>query len=82
MRLLLIEDEIPLGSVIKEGFGSANYRIDWATTGVEGMRLLNEKSFDLVLLDVMLPDTGGWTICRRLMGYMLQGPPRSRMAAS
>jgi DNA-binding response OmpR family regulator len=66
MRLLLIEDEISLGSVVKEGLESANYRVDWATTGSEGMRLLNEETFALLLLDVMLPDVDGWTICERL----------------
>ena len=66
MRLLLIEDEVSLGAVVKEGMEGAGYVVDWVTTGSAGLRLLEQADYALLLLDVMLPDTDGWTICRRL----------------
>ena len=66
MRLLLVEDERPLGSLIRQGLEQAGYRVDWATEGETGLNEALTGEYDLILLDVMLPGRDGWEICQAL----------------
>jgi Response regulators consisting of a CheY-like receiver domain and a winged-helix DNA-binding domain len=66
MRLLLVEDERPLGNLIRQGLEQAGYKVEWATDGDQGALLATEGGFDLVILDVMLPGRDGWSICQSL----------------
>lgn len=73
MRLLLIEDEKKAAGYIVKGLEEAGFAADLALNGVDGLHLLLQQSFDLVILDVMLPDIEGWTILRTIRdnGQML-----------
>ncbi len=62
MRILAIEDEPKLGQALKEGLQSENYDVALARTGEEGFYLAQNESFDLVILDVMLPGRNGLEI--------------------
>jgi DNA-binding response OmpR family regulator len=66
MRILLVEDEEGLGSVIKQGLEAVRYAVDWATDGTSGLEMARHGGYDLVLLDVMLPGRDGWSICEAL----------------
>ena len=63
MRILLVEDEINVSSFIKKGLEENNYTVDTAYDGVEGKRKAREDSFDLIILDVMLPRSSGLEVC-------------------
>ncbi|MCC3748581.1 heavy metal response regulator transcription factor [Rouxiella badensis] len=64
MRILVIEDEPKAGEYMRSGLTEAGYVVDVATNGLDGLHLAQEFLYDLILLDVMMPD--GWEVMRRL----------------
>ena len=66
MKLLIVEDEPNLLSVIRKGLSENNHEVSAALDGTTAMLMLENSSFDVVVLDVMLPDINGIEICRRL----------------
>jgi two-component system copper resistance phosphate regulon response regulator CusR len=59
MRILVIEDEIKVANAIKSGLESEGYQTTIAGTGEEGFFLAMSQTFDLILLDIMLPGRDG-----------------------
>jgi two-component system, OmpR family, copper resistance phosphate regulon response regulator CusR len=70
VRVLVIEDELKLARALQEGLQSEQYDTQIARTGEEGFYLTQTESFDLVILDVMLPGRSGIEI---LMAMRKQG---------
>ncbi|MEL1243614.1 response regulator transcription factor [Flavobacterium sp. DGU11] len=66
MKLLIVEDEPNLLSIIRKGLSERNHDVSAALDGTTALQLLENNSFDVVVLDVMLPDINGIEICRRL----------------
>lgn len=66
MRLLLIEDNLPLRESLGQYLREAGYLVDAFDTGDEGLWAAGEGSYDVVLLDLMLPGIDGMEILRRL----------------
>jgi DNA-binding response OmpR family regulator len=66
LRILVIEDERKLASAIAEGLEGNGYEVALAETGETGIRQLRNATFDLVLLDVMLPRQGGIETLREM----------------
>lgn len=66
MKLLIVEDEPNLSSIIRKGFSEKNHDVSVALDGTTALDLLSNHNFDVVVLDVMLPDINGIEICRRL----------------
>lgn len=64
--VLLVEDSPPQALKLKVGLEHQGYQVDWANTGLGGLSLAQQKYFDLIVLDIELPDTDGFQICRRL----------------
>ena len=65
-NILLIEDEPKLASALQEGLQAERYDVSIARSGEEGFYLLYSGTFDLVLLDVMLPGRTGYEILAQL----------------
>ncbi|KEF36389.1 two component transcriptional regulator, winged helix family [Schinkia azotoformans MEV2011] len=68
-KLLLVEDDAEIREIITDYFigkSSGTLAIDFAETGDEGQQKCMDNEYDLVLLDVMLPEVDGFTICREL----------------
>lgn len=65
-RILVIEDEAKTASYLSAGLKSSGYAVSVAQDGKEGLFLVTEHSFDLVILDVMLPKLDGWTVITEL----------------
>lgn len=63
-RILLIEDEPGLVMTLSKRLTSEGYVVTVATDGEEGLRLAQETSFELLLLDIMLPGIDGFEVCR------------------
>src|SRR6266851_3340069 len=59
MKLLVIEDEQKTANFLKRGFSEAGFVVDVAPDGVEALRLIQAGSFDLVVLDLLLPGLDG-----------------------
>ena len=66
MKLLIVEDEPNLLSILRKGFAENNNEVSVALDGTTAMEMLHNYNFDVVVLDVMLPDINGIEICRRL----------------
>jgi heavy metal response regulator len=74
MRILLVEDEKRMASFIERGLKEERYVVDVATTGENGLFLAEVNPYDLIILDVMLPDTDGIAVCRELRAKKIDGP--------
>ncbi|MDX1410529.1 MAG: response regulator transcription factor [Nitrospirales bacterium] len=66
MRILLVEDDSGVAGFIVKGLTEERYAVDLATDGEEGILMAKNISYDLIILDVMLPKLDGMSICRRL----------------
>jgi DNA-binding response OmpR family regulator len=66
MRLLLIEDSARLRATLAKGLSRAGYAIDVAGDGREGLWLAMENDYDVIVLDLMLPEIDGLTVLRTL----------------
>jgi heavy metal response regulator len=66
MRILVVEDEQKLREVVRRGLEEQGYAVDVARDGQEGFYLAEVEPYDLVVLDVMLPQLDGFDLCRRL----------------
>jgi len=66
MRILIVEDERRLGALIERGLKEEGYAVDLVATAEDAQHIINEVAFDLVLLDIMLPDGDGFSICAAL----------------
>ncbi len=74
MRILVIEDEPKLGQAVKEGLNAAQHAATLVQTGEEGFYLVQTESFDLVILDVMLPGRSGLEILQTMRRHGLKTP--------
>ena len=68
-RLLIVEDEERIVSFLVKGLRAQGYATDVATTGGEGLALARSGSFDLVILDLGLPDRDGFSVLRELRAH-------------
>ncbi|RDV16192.1 DNA-binding response regulator [Pontibacter diazotrophicus] len=66
MRILLIEDEPKVASFIKKGLEEQTYEVDQAYDGTFGVKLALQNDYDLVILDVILPNMNGLDVCREI----------------
>lgn len=66
MKLLIVEDEPNLLSVIRKGLSEKNHDVSAALDGTTALEMLANNAYDVVVLDVMLPDINGIEISRRL----------------
>jgi DNA-binding response OmpR family regulator len=66
MRLLLVEDEAELAEAVQLGLVRAGYAVDVAHTAAAAYERLTVNDYDLLLLDLTLPDGDGFTLCRSI----------------
>jgi len=74
MRVLVVEDERKVARALREGLEAEHYDVRVASTGEEGFFLANHESFDLVVLDLMLPRRNGLEVLGTLRKRGLQTP--------
>jgi len=66
MKLLIVEDENKIGNYLQQGLSEAGFMVDLARNGLDGYHLAMTEVYDLLILDVMLPDIDGWKILKSL----------------
>src|SRR2546429_411150 len=74
LRILIVEDEAKVAKAVSEGLAAERYEVRIAATGEEGFFLLSQESFDLVLLDLMLPRRDGLEILTALRKRGVETP--------
>lgn len=66
MRILIIEDEGKIAAFLKRGLKEEGYAVDVAADGEQGHFLASTEEYDLIILDLMLPEMDGISLCRKL----------------
>jgi two-component system copper resistance phosphate regulon response regulator CusR len=66
MKILIVEDEAKTSEYLQQGLAEAGFVVDLARNGIDGHHLAMTEAYDLVILDVMLPDIDGWRIIQAL----------------
>lgn len=66
MKVLVVEDESKTAAFIKKGLTENGYIVDVAINGEEGLLFAQSQSYDLLVIDVMMPKIDGWTLIERL----------------
>ena len=64
MKILIVEDEPKTGDYLRQGLREAGFTVDLVANGLDGLHLGAEVSYDLVILDVMLPGLDGWHVLK------------------
>src|SRR5262245_46671755 len=67
-RILLVEDDATIGDGLRQVLQAEDYEVTWSTSGADALGVASREPFDLVLLDLRLPDLDGVEVCRRLRG--------------
>jgi len=66
MKLLIVEDEPNLLSILRKGLSEKDNDVSVALDGTTALEMISNTNFDVVVMDIMLPDSNGIDICRRL----------------
>jgi two-component system, cell cycle response regulator len=64
--LLIVEDNLGTLGVLKALFGAEGFEVETAESGERAIEKVSEKKYDLVILDLMLPQVDGFEVCRRI----------------
>lgn len=73
-RILLVDDEVSVVNFITKGLAEDNYEVSVAFDGQSGIKMALEASFDLIILDIMLPDRNGLEVCKEIRANQIQTP--------
>lgn len=77
--ILIIEDDRFIGEMYVRSLRGAGYTVDWVVTGREGFETARTRAYDLILLDIMLPEQQGTEVLSRLHSRTENLIPHSRV---
>lgn len=66
MRILVVEDDRKVGAFLQKGLREEQYSVDLSRDGIDAVYQAQVNSYDVIILDVMLPEKDGFTVCREL----------------
>ena len=78
-NILVVEDDRFIGEMYVRSLQRAGFQVDWVTSGTEGVMAATQKIYDLLLLDVMLPEQQGTEVLRTLRSTDHDQIPHSRV---
>ncbi len=73
-KVLIIEDEQPMLTGLRDNLEFEGYEVETASRGDDGLKAIQTKTYDLVLLDVMLPGMSGFDVCRKARAMGIDTP--------
>lgn len=68
-KILIVEDEIKIAQTLKKGLTENGYYVELAYDGTIGKRLFLSHNYDLIILDINLPEINGYELCRQIRGH-------------
>ena len=66
MKVLVVDDEQRLVDAVRRGLAAEGFAVDVARDGQEGLWMAQERAYDVIVLDIMLPKVNGYDVCRQL----------------
>ena len=66
MRILIVEDDRKVGAFLQKGLREEQYAVDVCRDGEEALEWASISSYDVIVLDIMLPKKDGFAVCREL----------------
>jgi len=81
-NILVVEDDIDIAKGIGEYVETLGHELDFAYTGTQAQKMINDYEYDLILLDINLPQISGYDICQSLLGEELACLPVIMMSAN
>ncbi len=75
MNILVIEDEINVAGFIKKGLEDHLHYVRVAHDGATGVEIASRETFDMIILDVILPHLNGWEVCQKLRNELKLSTP-------
>jgi DNA-binding response OmpR family regulator len=66
VRVLIVEDETKVAAAVRRGLEAEGFAVDVALTGTDGLWMATENSYDVIVLDILLPGMNGYEVCRKL----------------
>lgn len=73
-KILIVEDEVKVATFIKKGLQTQSFDAEIAESGSEAKKLFDENSFDLIILDIGLPDMSGLEVCEYIRSKNIKVP--------
>lgn len=67
-NILYVEDDEDTADVAKTILELSNFKVDLAFTGKEGLNKVKNNKYDLIMLDIMMPDMSGWDLFQKIKG--------------
>ncbi|QJA08750.1 response regulator transcription factor [Romboutsia sp. CE17] len=64
--ILVVEDDANIQELIVEFLRAENYNVDYASDGLEGIQLFKKNNYDLIILDIMMPNLDGYSVCKMI----------------
>jgi DNA-binding response OmpR family regulator len=74
VRVLVVEDDPTISRFVVRGLREEHYRVDLAEDGLTAERLAGDETYDVIVLDLLLPGLDGMTLCRRLRQQGIDAP--------
>ena len=74
ISILLIEDEPDVVDFVKKGLGEESFEVSVALNGVDGLQMALNNPYDIILLDIMIPEKNGIEVCKEIRGHGTQTP--------
>ncbi len=64
--ILVVEDDANIQELIVEFLRAEDYNVDYASDGLEGVQLFKKNDYDLIILDIMMPNLDGYSACKMI----------------
>lgn len=74
MRILIVEDDQTIASALKEGLEGESYAVDLCFDGQDGYLTATTENYDVIVLDIMLPEIDGISLCKKLRESSVESP--------
>lgn len=74
MRILIVEDEHRIAHALQKGLEQERYAVDIAYTGTDGYDLASTEDYHLIILDIMIPEMDGISVCKKLRQEKIHTP--------
>ena len=74
MKILIVEDDLKISAFLEKGLKEENYTVDTSYDGEDGFYLIQTNKYDLIILDIMIPNIDGITLCKKIREEGVETP--------